>query len=87
MPLWLQGIHIMNYIDDWLIIAQSHQLAVRHRYVFPEEQPLSHDQGHAAMLLCLGNVEETLVPVPGSRVESFMSSQDANDRCLSLAGE
>ncbi len=50
--------------------------------VFPEGQPLSHDQGHAAMLTCLGNVEETLVPVPGSRVGSFMSSQDDNDRCL-----
>ncbi len=35
------------------------------------------------MLLCLGNVEETLVPVPESRAGSFMSSQDANDRCLS----
>ncbi len=35
------------------------------------------------MLSCLGNVEETLVPVPGSRAGSFMSSQDANDRCLS----
>ncbi len=34
-------------------------------------------------LTCLGNVEETLVPVPGSRVESFMSLQDAKDRCLS----
>ncbi len=45
--------------------------------------PLSHDQGHAAMLSCLGNVEETLDPVPGSRVGSFMSSQDANDRCVS----
>ncbi len=32
------------------------------------------------MLTCLGNVEETLVP---TRVGSFMSSQDANDRCLS----
>ncbi len=39
--------------------------------------------GHAAMLTCLGNVEGTLVPVPGSHVGSFMSSQDANDRCLS----
>ncbi len=29
----LQGIRIMNYIDDWLILAQSHQLAVRHRDV------------------------------------------------------
>ncbi len=29
-PLRLQGIRIMNYIDDWLILAQSHQLAVRH---------------------------------------------------------
>ncbi len=45
--------------------------------VFPEGQPLSHDQGHAAMPLCLGNVDETLVSVPGSRVGSFMSSQDA----------
>ncbi len=31
VPLRLQGIRIMNYIDDWLILAQSHQLAVRHR--------------------------------------------------------
>ncbi len=50
--------------------------------VFPEGQPLSHDQGHVAMPSCLGNVEETLVPIPGSRVGSFMSLQDANDRCL-----
>ncbi len=48
----------------------------------PEGQPLLHDQGHAAMPSWLGNVEETLVPVPGSHVGSFMSSQDANDRCL-----
>ncbi len=33
VPLRLQGIRIMNYIDDWLILAQSHQLAVRHRDV------------------------------------------------------
>ncbi len=29
-PLRLQGIRILNYIDDWLIIAQSEQLAVWH---------------------------------------------------------
>ncbi len=33
VPLRLQGIRIMNYIDDWFILAQSHQLAVRHRDV------------------------------------------------------
>ncbi len=29
-PLRLQGIRILNYIDDWLILAQSEQMAVRH---------------------------------------------------------
>ncbi len=33
VPLRLQGIRIMNYIDNWLILAQSHQLVVRHRDV------------------------------------------------------
>ncbi len=51
--------------------------------IFPEGQLLSHDQGHAAMLACLGNVEETLVPVPGSRVGSLISSQYVNNRCFS----
>ncbi|KAL0190873.1 hypothetical protein M9458_013571, partial [Cirrhinus mrigala] len=32
-PLRLQGIRILNYIDDWLILAQSEQVAVRHRDV------------------------------------------------------
>ncbi|KAI2654598.1 Transposon Ty3-G Gag-Pol polyprotein [Labeo rohita] len=30
-PLRLQGIRILNYIDDWLILAQSEQMAVQHR--------------------------------------------------------
>ncbi len=30
-PLWLQGIRILNYINDWLILAQSQEL--RHRDV------------------------------------------------------
>jgi hypothetical protein len=33
VPLRLQGIRILNYIDDWLILAQSEQMAVRHRDV------------------------------------------------------
>ncbi len=32
-PLRLQGIRILNYIDNWLILAQSEQMAVRHRDV------------------------------------------------------
>ncbi|KAL0183550.1 hypothetical protein M9458_019246, partial [Cirrhinus mrigala] len=32
-PLRLQGIRILNYIDDWLILAQSERLAAQHRDV------------------------------------------------------
>ncbi|KAI2654549.1 Gag-Pol polyprotein [Labeo rohita] len=32
-PLQLQGIRILNYIDDWLILAQTEQMAVQHRGV------------------------------------------------------
>ncbi len=58
-------------------------LRAKREGVFPEGQPLLHDQGHTAMLSYLGNMEETLVAVPGSRIESFKSSQNADDRCLS----
>ncbi|KAL0161741.1 hypothetical protein M9458_045466, partial [Cirrhinus mrigala] len=33
VPLRIQGIRILNYIDDWLILAESESLAVRHRDV------------------------------------------------------
>ncbi len=32
-PLRLQGIRVLNYIDDWLILAQSQEMAVRQRDV------------------------------------------------------
>ncbi len=32
-PLRLQGIRVLNYICDWLILAQSQEMAVQHRDV------------------------------------------------------
>ncbi len=32
-PLRLQGIRMLNYIDDWLILAQSEQMAAQHQDV------------------------------------------------------
>ncbi len=56
----------------WTAVHETPAVVAKDQRVFPEGQPVLHDQGHAAMLTCLGNVEETLVPVPGSRVGSFM---------------
>ncbi len=71
----------------WTAVHETSTVVAQDQRVFPEGQRLSHDQGHAAMLSCLGNVEETLVPTPGSCAGSFMSSQDANDRMpLTRAG-
>ncbi len=41
--------------------------------VFPEGQPILHDQGHAAMLTGLRHVEETMVPVTRPCVGGSMS--------------
>ncbi len=66
----------------WTAVHETPAVVAQDQRVFPEGQPLLHDQGHVAMLTCLG-VEETLVAVPGSHVGSLMSSQDAYNRCLS----
>ncbi len=67
----------------WTVVHETHAVGAQDQRVSPRGSPFSHNQVHVAMLTCLGNVEETLGPVPGSHVGSFMSSQDANDRCVS----
>ncbi len=54
----------------WTVVHETHAVVAQDQRVSPRGNPFSHNQCHAAMLTCLGNVEETLVP-------------DANDRCVS----
>ncbi|XDV25826.1 hypothetical protein PO909_029676 [Leuciscus waleckii] len=32
-PLRLQGMRVLNYLDDWLILAQSHSMLIEHRTI------------------------------------------------------
>ncbi len=67
----------------WTVVHETHAVGAQDQRVSLRGNPFLHNQIHAAMLTCLDNVEETLGPVPGSHVGSLMSSQDANDRCVS----
>ncbi len=57
------------------MVAQDHK-------VFPEGQPISQNQGHAAMLSCLRHVKETVVPVRRPSVGGSLLSRNANDGSL-----
>ncbi len=46
-----------NVIPFGLLYLRPLQWWLRTKGFSPEGQPLSHDQGHVAMLTCLGNVE------------------------------
>ncbi len=50
--------------------------------VLPEGKPVLHDQGHAAMPVCLGHVKETLVLVSGPGPGSSLSARNASDGCI-----
>ncbi len=67
----------------WTAVHETPAMVAQDQRVFPEGQPLPHDQGHTAILTCLGNVEETLVLISGSNAGSLILSQDAYDRWLS----
>ncbi len=61
--------------ETFAVVAQDHK-------VFPEGQPISQDQGHAAMLSCLRHVKETVVPVRRPSVGGYLLSRNANDGSL-----
>ncbi len=68
-----------NVIPFGLLYMRPFAVVAQDQRVFPEGQPVSHDQGHAAMLTCLRHVEETVVPVTRPRVGGSVSSRNAND--------
>ncbi|XDV19881.1 hypothetical protein PO909_025279 [Leuciscus waleckii] len=78
------GSHGSSFQRDtfWTTAHETPAVVAQDQRVFPEGQPISHNQGHAAMPTCLGYVEETLVPVPGPSAGSSLSSQTANDGCF-----
>ncbi len=43
-PLRLQGIRVLNYLDDWLILAHSRELVSRHRDIVLGQHPFSWPQ-------------------------------------------
>ncbi len=63
-------------------VHETSTVVAQDQRVFPERQPLSHDQGHAAILSCLGNVEEPWFlsqgPVLGASCRRRMLMTDAS---------
>ena len=64
------------------VVHETVAVVAQDQGVFPEGKPAPHDQGYATVPSRLGHVERTLVPVPGSRVGSSLSSCNANDGCI-----
>ncbi len=75
--LRLQGIGILNYINDWLIIAQSEQMAVRHRDVV-----LSHIK---LLGLRLNAKESVLSPLHRTTYLGMVWHSTTMQACLSPA--
>ncbi len=72
-PLRLQGIRVLNYIDDWLILAQSREMAVRHRDVV-----LGHIQSLGLRLNTKKSVFSVPRPIIGSVVSPKVVSTDSS---------
>ncbi len=66
----------------WPTLHETPTVVAQDQEVLPEGKPASHDQGHAAMPMCLGHVEETLVLVSGPGSESSLSPCNASDGCI-----
>ncbi|KAL0168444.1 hypothetical protein M9458_036666, partial [Cirrhinus mrigala] len=57
----------------WPAVRETPTVVTQDQGVLPKGKPISHDQGHTAMLTCLGHVEEALVPVSRPGVGSSLS--------------
>ncbi len=86
-PLHLQGIRILNYIGNWLILAQSEQMAVQHRDVVLAHMKVLRLRLNAKKSVlspalkttCLRHLETTLVLASGPGVGSSVSPRNASD--------
>ncbi|CAM4509992.1 unnamed protein product [Leuciscus chuanchicus] len=76
-PLRLQGIRVLYFIDDWLILAQSEQLAVRHRDVV-----LSHIK---RLGLWLNAKKSVLLPAQRTTFLGVLWDSTIMQACLSPA--
>ncbi|KAI2655569.1 enzymatic polyprotein [Labeo rohita] len=63
---------VSNVIPFGLLFMRPLQWCLKTKGVLPEGKPALHDQGHAAMPMCLGHVEETLVLFSGPSAGSSM---------------
>ncbi len=68
-----------NVIPLGLLYMRPLQGWLKTRVFFPEGKPASHDQGHAAVPMCLRHVETTLVLVSGPGAGSSLSPRNASD--------
>ncbi len=59
-PLRFQGIRVLNYLDDWLILAHSRELVSRHRDIVPLPHSFSWPQNERQ--------EECAPPISANRV-------------------
>lgn len=65
-----------------LLYMRPFQWWLRIKGFFPAGQSFLHDQGYAQMPSYFGDMEETLVSIPGTCVGGVIVMQGGNERCF-----